>query len=62
MAERIITISELAFKAGLSRNFISNCINGKANPKPATIGKIARALNVPISEIIENAGGTDKSE
>ena len=62
MAERIITTNELANITGLSRFLISNCIKGVANPKPATVGKIARALGVPVRDIIENAAATVKSE
>ena len=58
MAEKIITVKELADKAGLSRVFIGSCVAGTANPKPATIGKIAKALNVPVQEIIENGAAT----
>lgn len=58
MAERIITVTELAEMAGLSRVFIGSCVAGTANPKPATIGKIARALNVPVQEIIETSAAT----
>jgi transcriptional regulator with XRE-family HTH domain len=58
MAEQIIDTNELASKSELSRVFIGSCIKGNANPKPATIGKIARALNVPVTDIIENGAAT----
>lgn len=58
MAEKIITVKELADVAGLSRVFVGSCVAGTANPKPATIGKIAKALNVPVQEIIETSAAT----
>lgn len=58
MAEKIITVKELADTAGLSRVFVGSCVAGTANPKPATIGKIAKALNVPVQEIIETSAAT----
>lgn len=58
MAEQCMTVTELATKAELSRVFVSNCIKGSAKPKPATIGKIAKALNVPVQEIIETGAVT----
>jgi transcriptional regulator with XRE-family HTH domain len=58
MAEQIINAKELAQKAELSRAFIENCINGNVNPRPATIGRIANALNVPVTDIIEDGAAT----
>lgn len=58
MAEKIITVKELADMAGLSRVFIGSCIAGTANPKPATVGRIAKALNVPVQAIIEGGAAT----
>ena len=58
MAEQCMTITELATKAELSRVLIGNCVRGCGNPKPVTIGKIAKALNVPVQEIIENGAVT----
>jgi len=62
MAEKFITVTELALKSRLSQPFVSNCVNGFGNPKPATIGRIAHALGVNVTDIIEKAGGTDKSK
>jgi len=55
MARNTITISELAKNSSLSRIFIGNCLKGNANPKPATIGKIAQGLGVDVTELLENA-------
>ena len=43
---------ELAQKAGITMEALRNIRKGKSIPKPATVGKIARALNVNVQEII----------
>lgn len=53
MAEKGITQNEIAKKLGVSHVFISTYLNGKRNPKPATIYKIANALNISPSYFIE---------
>lgn len=46
---------DLAESAEISRVSISKYFSGKRSPSPKTVGKIAKALNVPVSDIIENA-------
>lgn len=53
MVEKGITQKEIAKLLGVSHVFISTYLNGKRNPKPSTIHKIANALNVPPSYFIE---------
>jgi len=62
MAEQVLTVKDLSAKSGLSRVYISDCILRSPNPKPATVGKIARALNVNVQEIIENVTGAATPE
>jgi transcriptional regulator with XRE-family HTH domain len=38
---------------GTDRAFISTIENGKANPTLATIAKLAKAIGVPMGELIE---------
>lgn len=54
MANACMTVTELAVKSSLSRPALTRFVSGKTKPKPATIGKIARALNVRVEELIEN--------
>jgi transcriptional regulator with XRE-family HTH domain len=54
MANACITIGELSSKSGISRTALNNFTTGKGNPKPATIGKIAKALNVNVEDLLDN--------
>lgn len=53
MANECITVNELAKKSEVSKPALSKYTAGKRNPKPATVGKIARALNVRVEELID---------
>ncbi|WP_046225578.1 helix-turn-helix domain-containing protein [Paenibacillus dauci] len=51
------SINQLADLAGISTSQISRIENGKRGvPKPQTIEKITRALNVPYAEMMDRAG------
>lgn len=52
MARACMSSAELPAAAGLPRTTVHNAIVGK-NVRPATLGKIARALNVDPAELIE---------
>jgi len=54
MANACITIGELAEKSGVSRTALTKFTAGKSNPKPATIGKIAKALGIKVQDLIED--------
>lgn len=58
MANACLTINDLQELSGVSRISIGKYINGKVEPKPITVGKIAKALNVPVTDIIEDAAAT----
>lgn len=53
MANACLSMDDLAALAEVSRVSISKYLSGKRQPKPKTAGKIAKALNVPVTEIIE---------
>lgn len=52
MARACTSPGELSKKAGLGTQSIRNAVNG-LNLMPATVGKIAAALGVDVTEIIE---------
>lgn len=49
--EKGLTIQSLADQMGINRVNLSSSING--NPTIETLGKIADALNVPVSDLFE---------
>lgn len=51
-----MTYKEVCSKAGISEVTLRQIKSGLRNPKPSTIGKIAKALNVSVSDLIEDAG------
>lgn len=53
MANECINTYDLAKKTNLSLTTLYTTLNNKRKPKPSTIGKIAKALNVEASEILE---------
>lgn len=56
MANACMISKELQKKPELPRGTFLNVITGKS-VKPATIGKIAKALNVPVENLIDVEGG-----
>lgn len=50
MATACITSNNLYLKSDLPRGTFLNAITGK-NVRPATVGKIAKALNVPVQKL-----------
>lgn len=56
-----ITLSKLAKDAGISKGYLSNIENGiKENPSTELLEKIARALDVNVSELFENENPKDE--
>lgn len=53
MAKKCLNTYELASLAGVSRNSISSYLSGIRNPRTKTLGKIAKVLEVDVTEIIE---------
>lgn len=52
IANECISFKDLCKKAGISEVGFRQIRAGTRNPKPITVGKIARALNVNVQEII----------
>ncbi len=52
MANRCMASNELQEKSGLPRGSFLNVVTGR-NVRPATAGKVAKALNVNVTEIFE---------
>lgn len=55
LATACMTAKELIEKSGLSKAATMNAITGK-KVKPITVGKIAKALNVPVENLIDLEG------
>lgn len=53
MANACLNSKDLAVKAEMPRPTLNNAITGRS-VRPATIGKIAKALDVPVEQIIED--------
>lgn len=53
MARAHMIDKELCAKAGIAKITFAQIKAGKNKPKPATIGKIATALNVPVEQLID---------
>ena len=50
---RVLTLEELADKAGVGRNTIWRLEHGVMGAQPRTIRKLARALNVEPEELVK---------
>lgn len=51
--EKGISQGDIVRSLGMDRAFISNIENGKTNPTLATIAKLAKAVGVPIDELMK---------
>ena len=51
--EKGISQGDIVRSLGMDRAFISNIENGKTNPTLATIAKLAKAVGVPIEDLIK---------
>ncbi|QQR77184.1 MAG: helix-turn-helix transcriptional regulator [Candidatus Moraniibacteriota bacterium] len=47
------TQTEIARQLAVDKSFISNIENGKTNPTLSTIANLAKALGVPINELLK---------
>lgn len=52
LAKAGMTTVELKAKSGVGRNTISKIMNNETTVRPIIINKLARALNVDVTEII----------
>lgn len=53
MATECITSEGLSKLTGVSQVTLARMKSGSQNARPATVGKIAKALNVPVENLIE---------
>jgi predicted transcriptional regulator len=58
MGNLCMTYTDLANMSGVSRPCMGKLLNGKAVPRPVTVGKIAKALGVDVTDIIETDAAT----
>lgn len=54
--QKSISMDELSKRSGVSKSMLSQIEQGKTNPTVITVWKIARSLDIPVSELIENNG------
>lgn len=48
-----LNMDDLATLAGISRVSLTKYVSGSTKPRTKTVGKIAKALNVQVQDIIE---------
>ena len=53
LAEKGMMLKDLCESAGIGEITLRNIRQGKSRPRPATIGRIAKALGVDVKDIIE---------
>lgn len=56
LKERGITISSLAEQIGTTQTSLSRALGENGNPTYETLSKIAKVLNVDMSELFKNSG------
>lgn len=54
MANKSYSAKELSKRCGVSQVTIARIARGVQEARPETVGKIAKALNVPVTEIIDS--------
>jgi len=53
LANAMIDCKTLAGKIEMTQESLSKIRTGKQNPRPVTVGKIAKALNVKVEDLVE---------
>lgn len=53
MANACLNMDDLAAKAKVSRVSLTQYSSGTTEPRTKTLGKIAKALNVPVEQLID---------
>ena len=51
-AQKQMTTTKLAKLSGISGSAICNIVRGDREPRPKTVGKLAKALNVEVEELL----------
>lgn len=62
MANACMNTTQLSKKADISRFSLNAYVNKTRNPKPATVGRIAKALNVKVEDLVEQCCNTDQAK
>lgn len=57
MANAMVNYKQLSIKVGMTQESFVRIKKGKQNPRPATVGKIAKALNVSVEDLIDQKEG-----
>ncbi len=57
MANKCLNVDDLAKVAGVSRVSITKYASGMTKPRTKTLGKIAKALDVPVEKLIDMEEG-----
>lgn len=52
-ARDCLTITELSEKASLGKGTLEKIFNGQRNATPKTIGKLAKALNMDVEQLVD---------
>ena len=52
MARSCMTVRDIALKAGIPFQSVKNVVGGKRSVRPGTIGRVAKALQVDVVEIL----------
>lgn len=58
MARACMTVDDIAKKADMPFQSVKNVVSGKRSVRPGTIGRVAKALQVDVTEILKQ----DKEE
>lgn len=53
MGNACLTLDAVASKTGVSITTLSRIRSGQQQPRPVTVGKIAKALNVKVEDLVE---------
>lgn len=53
-ARACLSVNDIVNRTGLGRTTVSKTLNGKIVPNPKTVGLIAKALNIDVSELFIN--------
>lgn len=62
MANSCMNYKELSEATGMTQESFVRIKKGRQNPRPATVGKIAKALNVNVEDLVEQCCNTDQAK
>lgn len=61
MAKACMSTNDLADKSQVSRTSIGKFIGGKSEPRPVTVGKIAKAIGCKVEDLLDDGAATPKN-